>query len=173
VAEKVLRLSESFRGRADEACFWEAYVASKLAREGLYVTMNPFSLGEVADPEKATSWDLDVFVNPDIAYPVEVKSRNLSFTDKPHQFPFEDVNVCSQNFFLKNWPGYDCTGRDFMMVSTRTGGLLWLPAGSKVCMGKEVFDSDRGEAFRVVTAKRELLRQYAEFAQLVRSDEKA
>ena len=168
-------VSESFKSRANEAAFWESWVGACLTRKGLYVLHHPF----LADglPGHELSWDLDVcfssedepcaFLSPVRSYrsvgiPVEVKSRDLVFNG-PSDYPFDEVNVCSQNSFLRKHPGSEVIGRDFIIVSTKTGCMAWLPKMSKVSLGKETYDTKRGEVFKVVTASKADLRSFSDF----------
>lgn len=168
-AKKTRPLSQSFKDRANEACFWEAYSAAVLARAGLYVGHFPFSLSEAETESKGFSHDLDVSIDGlDPLWPIEVKSKNIHFTTTD-DYPYEDVFVCSQNFFLRNWPGYTALGRDFLLVSTQSGAILWMPAGTPVSLGKEVLDSKRGELFKCVTCDKKYLRSLQEFVCIVRA----
>lgn len=163
------RFSKSFLQRADAACFWESYVSAVLARNGLYVLHEPMHLGEFHDPLKSTTSDIHVGPTADLAlqWDVEIKSRNLYWTC-PEDYPFDSVRVCSQSWFLKNWPGYDTTGRDFLFVSQKTGGIVWLPMGSKVTLGEEVVDHERNELYKCVTAHIDQLMSLEQFVAEVR-----
>lgn len=149
------KFSQSFLARADEAAFWEAYVGALLKRNGLYVIQEPMDLGEFHDPEKSTCFDLHVSPNAslDPSFGVEVKSRRTYFSSVSDlaQKTKGGLTLCSQSWFLKNWPGYDCTGRDFLLVSAPTGCILWAPMGTQVTLGVEVTDYDRNEVYRVAT----------------------
>lgn len=144
--------SKSFLSRVDEGAFWESFVATILCRNGLYVLHNPFQLGECSDPIAATTCDLVVGYSPilDPSWDVEVKSKKKSFSD-PSDLWGEELLLCSQSWFLKNFPGYDSTGRDFLIVSAATQEILWVPYGTPVKLGVEVVDNQRGEVYKAVT----------------------
>ncbi len=194
-------VSQSFRDRADRACFYEAWAGAVLSRAGLYTTHCPFLIdgkdhGQSFDlqvssfnPQILTSTTLisdisDVILSlraekesspgvdgsqawstkdqrPTAVGPpktdlirercvtVEVKALSLSFSS-PSDYQYESVIVCSQNSFLRKWPGRSDTGRDFLFVSMHTGSIVWLPKGSPVTLGNETLDSTRGELYKTV-----------------------
>lgn len=154
------KLSQSFKDRADEACFWEAWVAAMIARNGYPVTHMDFSVGDEADPEKAISFDLVIGGLPD-KLPVDVKSRGVRFT-QPESFPFESVNVCSANFARRNFKTEKELGRHFLIVSSFTGHILWLPKGTPL-QSRMVIDGTRSEAFLCMAADRDCLQTFGEF----------
>lgn len=146
-------VSPSFRKRANEAAFWEAWVGTVLARAGLYTLHHPF----VADggDYHALSWDLDVSVdglNPPIAagpwIPLECKSLSLTFTC-PEDYPYDTVLICSANSWGRKWPSATDTMRDFLFISRETGNILWLPKGAPAKM-KKTTDTTRGESYNVM-----------------------
>lgn len=147
------KFSKSFLARADEACFWESYVGAALAREGLYVLHEPMHLGERNDPAKSLTCDLHVGLTEsmDPSLDLEVKSRRTRF-NSPDDFD-RPVTVCSQSWFLKNWPGHDSLGRDFLLVSSTTTAIVWVPALTPVTLGVEVLDRDRNELYKTVTVE--------------------
>ncbi len=98
---------------------------------------------------------------------LEVKSVNLTFSTVK-DYPFNDVLVCSQASFQKKWPGANKTGRDFLIVSRLTGSIVWLPSGSSVELGREVFDKSRSELYKVVQAKKSDLRELCDFTEVLR-----
>ena len=167
-------VSKSFLDRADSAAFYEAWVGAVLARAGLYTLHHPF----VADggDYHGQTWDLDV--HPREPYgdydgcinwkaSVECKSLSLTFYNTD-TYPFDDVLVCSQNSWLKKWPGKDKTQRDFLLISRPTGSVVWLPVSSPVVLGVDVVDRTRGEAYKAVQAQKTSLRDLADFVEMVR-----
>lgn len=162
------KLSQSFKDRADNACFFEAWVATKLARSGLYCTHLPMHLGEYQDPSKGTSHDLDVSLVPDgTIINVEVKSRKVCF-NTPADYPYPTVNVCSENFFKKNWGQSDGAFRDFIIVSTITGECLWIPAGTPL-RPVDTVDRERGEKLRLMVCEKSSLCTLDDFIENVRN----
>lgn len=161
-------VSDSFRARADSACFFEAWVGSALARAGLYTLHHPFNID---NQDHGMSHDLSVLTGPDFDLrdptwtTVEVKSVNVKFTTAS-TYPFSDILVCSQNSFLRKWPGSSKTKRDFLFVSRDTGNIVWLPVGSMVELGIEVMDGT--ELYRVVQAKKTDLRELSDFCEVIR-----
>jgi len=165
------KFSPGFLKRFDEGAFWESYVATVLSRNGLYVLHEPTHLGETVDKNKSYSCDLQVSMDPmlEVSIPVEVKSKNLRFGDSFADYPDADIKVCSQKWFLKNWPGYDCTGRDFLFVSTKTNSILWLPQGTKVQLGVESFDKYYGYTETWATARADQLQPLSSFVAMVKA----
>lgn len=154
-------VSPSFKKRANEAAFWEAWVGAVLARGGLYTLHHPF----VADggSHHGLTWDLDVggwhcFTDGDYYQPpceVECKSLNLTFTC-PKDYPFDTCLVCSANSWERKWGEEKDTQRDFLFISRETGAILWLPRGAPVHKKKTV-DGTRDESYWVMyTDKRNL-----------------
>lgn len=162
--------SSDFLRRFDEGAFWESYVATILSRNGLYVLHEPTHLGETQDKLKSFSCDLQVGMDPmlEVTVPVEVKSKQTHFNGDPNQYPYARMNVCSQNWFLKNWPGYDCTGRDFLFVSSKTSEILWLPVGTKVELGHETMDDYYGYKETWATAYAGELKSLSDFVDMVK-----
>ncbi len=150
--------SKSFLQRADSAAFWEAYVASKIAREGFNVTIMESHHGEYIKPEKLTSYDMEVHISPEMSLPIEVKSRK--YLDM--EVSKENIWVCNKKFFDRCWPGWDVIGRDFIFVNSRDSHMLWLPAGTPVGLGAE-HDRSRNETFEVVTVPTNTLKPFRDF----------
>lgn len=111
-------VSESFRSRANSACFWEAWVGAVLCRAGLEVTHYPFTVhgepGALPDVgDYATSFDLTCFLpgsDPWIFQNVEVKSLSVPFVSRD-SYPDEQVFVSSYNNHLKKFGCTDQIGR--------------------------------------------------------------
>lgn len=168
-------VSESFRNRADSAAFYEAWVGAVLARAGLYTVHHPFTIAQTREEAKShgLSHDIDVSAfNPigdDIhcTHEVEVKSVSPSFTCSS-DYPYEDILVCSQNSFLRKWPGKASTGRDFLFVSRPTGAIIWLPKDTKVTLGVEVFDKSRAELYKSVKTSKHQLLELDDFVEKVK-----
>ena len=162
-------VSPSFRFRADSAAYWEAWVAAVLARAGLYTLHHPFLIDNL---DHSQSVDLDVFRNyPGIVEdcgqtPLEIKSLSLEFNNSS-DYPYEDVLVCSQSSFLKKWPGKEGIGRDFMLVSTVTGAMVWVPTGTRVGF-KEVMDKSRNECKPTAYCQKAELRELGDFISKVK-----
>lgn len=150
--------------RADDAAKWEAYVAGKIARGGIQVLQQPFTLATSRAELKAYAKTVDLIV---AGFPVEVKSKGVEFGDEPSEYPYEDILICASSAY-KNKYGADGQHGDFIHVSTRTGALLWLPAGS-ACGERRVYDSRRKEAYYAKYAAKEKLRTFAEFLSAYRS----
>lgn len=161
-------VSESFLRRANEAAFWEAWVGAVLSRAGLYTVHHPFT----ADGSDSHSQTFDISVHDTEpgrdgwGSPVEVKSVNLTFTG-PTDYPLETVLVCSQNSWLRKWPGRDETKRDFLFVSRHTGAIVWLPIYSKVTLGNEIHDRSRNETYSAVTTLRKFLQPLQSFVEVL------
>jgi hypothetical protein len=162
---KKTAVSESFMSRADSAAFWEAWVGACVSRMGLYTLHHPFAID---GKEHGESWDLDVHES-DMSRPtkVEVKSQRQEFTC-PSDFCPRDFIVCSQNNFMRKWPGASSIRSDFLFVSTVTGCIVWLPKGSEVSFGHETYDKQRGELFKTVKTSANNLKSFKEFCQHVK-----
>lgn len=167
-------VSQSFRDRADSAAFYEAWVGSVLARAGLYTLHYPF---EIDGKDHGLSFDMTVsneaWDDIDghthlIPFDVEVKSLSVPFTDVS-SYPFNEVLVCSQNNFLRKWPGTDVVGRHFLFVSKPTGSIIWLPKGSKVTLGHDQLDRTRNEVYKVVKCTKGQLCPLQDFVELVKA----
>lgn len=159
-------VSPSFKKRANEAAFWEAWVGTVLARAGLWTLHHPF----VADggDYHALSWDLDVSNEGKEPWcPLECKSLNLTFTC-PEDYPFETCMVCSANSWNRKWPGQTKTQRDFLFISREIGTILWLPMGSDVKV-KKTTDKSRGETYSVMYTDSNNLKQLIDFIDYVKS----
>lgn len=163
--------TKSFSDRAGPAAFGEAWVGAVLSRAGLYTMHHPF---EIQGLETTLEVDLH---KPDLEcatdshfskpYPLEIKTLGVTFFNTD-SYPFERVLVCSQNSFLRKWPGKDYLVRDFMLVSKETGAIIWIPAMTKVRMGVEVYDSTRNETYKSTSVSRDDLRPLADFVEMVK-----
>ncbi len=160
-----LGVSDSFRGRADAAAYWEAWVGAVLARAGLYTEHFPFYIADgTGGMDYSQTWDLNVSSGKGPYTEVEVKSVNLEFTGVK-DYPRHSVMVCSQNSFLRKWPGGSTIGRDFLFVSRITGNVVWLPKNSRISVGHETFDGSRNELYKTVHGRKEDLRNLYEFVE--------
>jgi hypothetical protein len=158
-------VSKSFLQRADEAAFWEAWVGAVLSRAGLYTLHNPFVVDGSSSHDK--SWDLEVGPDKnDQLEQVEVKAVKLTFTC-PDDYPFPRVLVCSQNSWLKKWPGRDYVSRSFLVVSQKTGAILWVPPMTDVRLGVEVTDKSRNNTYKAVDADAACLKTLGDFIEWV------
>ena len=93
-----LGVSDSFRGRADAAAYWEAWVGAVLSRAGLYTEHYPFYVAPGHDStDYSQTWDLNVRATKSETpcTEVEVKSVNLEFTSAK-DYPYSSVIVCSK-----------------------------------------------------------------------------
>lgn len=158
-------LSESFKARANEAAYWEAWVGSVLSRAGLYTLHHPFPADGGDYP---LSWDLDVGVTglEGDMHPVEVKSVSISFHNA-EDYPFDDALVCSHNSWEKKWPQSIYTKRDFLFVSNKTGSILWLPKFKEVSTKKQL-DKVRGETYLVKYTSKKNLKELYEFVETIK-----
>ncbi|MDD5374460.1 hypothetical protein [Acidithiobacillus sp.] len=162
-----LGVSDSFRGRADAAAYWEAWTGAVLSRAGLYTEHYPFHISEgPGGIDYSQTWDLNVSKRGGPYTEVEVKSVNLTFTSV-QDYPMRDVMVCSQNSFLRKWPGKAAIGRDFLFVSRITGNIVWLPKHSPISVGHETYDRERGETYKTVHARKADLRDLSDFLEYI------
>ncbi len=161
----------TFAGRADQACFWEAWVGAVLSRAGLHTLHEPFTVAaEVGRTRESYAQSIDLWVSTgdfEAGVPVEIKSRELKFSTAK-DYPYGDILVCSQESWLRKWPGASATRRDFLFVSRITGNILWLPVSTPVTLGHETFDGKRGELHKNVKADKSSLRELSDFVEMVR-----
>ncbi len=162
-------VSQSFIDRADSAAFYEAWVATVLTRGGLYVLHYPFVID---GKDHSQSYDLEVFRDipcgdwgGELCHgtSVEVKSLSLTFTC-PEDYPFPEVLLCSQSSFNKKWPGRDYTMRDFLLVSRKTGSIVWVPTMTQVGV-KTVTDKTRNETYQAMTVNQSALSTLQDFVE--------
>lgn len=163
-------VSPSFKKRANEAAFWEAWVGAVLARAGLWTLHHPFA-ADGGDSHGLT-WDLDVSTHGDTSgqapwLPVECKSLSLTFTTED-DYPFDNVLICSANSWNRKWPGHTTSQRDFLLISRETGGILWIPVGAQAKVVK-VTDSTRNETYKAMQTTRDALRPLIDFVDHVKS----
>lgn len=169
-------VSQSFRDRADKAAFTEAWVGAVLSRMGLYTLHYPFEIDDGKDHSQ--TFDLTVSSDDPLnidcwgesaceQVDVEIKGLSLTFTC-PEDYPFKDVLVCSQNNFLRKWPGSSRVGRDFLLVSC-TGHIVWLPKRTEITLNHNVLDKTRNELYQAVRANKADLKTVKEFVVYVKS----
>lgn len=162
-------ISESFKTRANEAAFWEAWVGSVLSRANLYTIHFPFAAD--GKDNHALSWDLSVATTWDGPYiPVECKSLSAEFLG-PDSYPYERVLTCSLNSWTKKWGKNRETQRDFLFISKPTGCIVWLPTGVTVTETK-VTDRSRGETYGSLQCDRKALRPFFDFIEHVKESAK-
>ena len=151
-----MKTATKFLDRLDSAAFWEAWVASRIARAGLKVTMNP-----AADdlPPDLTVVDPISEMN---RIAVEIKSRNLSFTS-PDDYPYATVNLCSESYYKRTLSH----PRHYLSVSQDTGAIVWVPNWVKLHAGVGV-DGPRKQVFGVMFANRNELRSFEAFLEYCR-----
>ncbi len=160
------KLSKSFLARADEACFWESYVSAILCRNGFVVQHNPMAFGEFHDPIGALTRDLQVTYE-NCSYGLEIKSRHITFNG-PEDYKWSSVRVCAEKWFKKNWPTADIFPVDFFIVSSITGAIVWVPAGTKATFGNYAVDTERNEKYLVVECSKEDLRSLEEYVAMAK-----
>lgn len=152
--------SKSFMERADDAAFWEAWVATVLCRSGLDVIHQSFKIGEEHyHPERT---DLHVIKQNDRSVPVEVKSSRMHFTG-PNDYPDNEVFACSESSYKRKGNNIPYTLYcDFLIVSKQTGNIVWIPRGTFLEFRKS-FDSSRQETFTALYATRKSVCNLANF----------
>ena len=170
-------ISESFKRRADSAAFFEAYVAAKLSRAGLWVLHHPFTLASETGRDRlsyAQSVDLEVTGTqqdmsdyPESRIDVEVKSSGVTFEDTPYTYPKLNILVCSKLSWDRKWGSSPFLERDFLFVSRKTGAILWLPRGAH-CVEALVTDRTRNESYVAMEATKHSLRPLSEFVEEVK-----
>lgn len=187
-------MPKSFADRLAVGAFWEGYVASCLALNGLHTLHNPAVVG--GERDHSISHDLDVFANNPFEpgtftdesclrerrggdkegvtkaqTQLEVKSSKLTFTG-PLNYPNITATVCAQESWMNKWPGKETVQRDFILVSRVTGSMVWVPVGAKVQMNHMVHDMVRNYTYKCVIVGREQLRTFQEYVAKVKGYEK-
>lgn len=163
---KTFTLSESFKARANTACFWEAWVGACIARMGLYTRHAPLVLdGKPGASDLAVCGDFwgD---KDDIWTDVEVKSSNLTFNNAA-DYPKDPVLVCSFNGWQRKRKYFNTPSAldiNHLIVSRITGAIVWVPANAEVGFS-ETYDNDRGELYKTVTIKKSDLRDFIDFVE--------
>lgn len=166
--------SKSFQDRVDSAAYYEAWAATVLCRAGLCVLHYPFDIRanedkDLTEPDLIVARDIYNCEGYELCGPTEVEVKSLSLTfNNTDSYPFDDVLICSQSSFLRKWPGRDYICRDFLLVSKPTGAIIWVPAMTKVTLGKEVHDKARNETYKAVYTSRDNLRPLADFVDMVK-----
>ena len=176
MSDKSSLISESFKRRADSAAFFEAYVAAKLSRAGLWVLHHPFTLASETGRDRlsyAQSVDLTVSAKERGIQPcgdfldVEAKSSGVSFEDNPDSYPKPSILVCSSVSWVRKWGYTEFTERDFLFVSRKTGGILWLPKAVR-CKERLVTDRTRNEHYVAMEAPVTQLLHLEQFVRMVK-----
>lgn len=152
---------DHFASRANEAAFWESWVGAVLARCGLYTIHHPFTVArditEVGG--YAESWDLEVASDREGPWVnLEVKSKAEPFGNDPMDFPFSTAIVCSASSHRRRHKQTSAAGSDYVLVSTVTGAMLWIPRGTILLPSTTVTDAKRGETYKAVAVSKGCLR---------------
>lgn len=150
-----MNISESFRARADLACYMEAYVAGMFARNRLYVLHAPLITDPTEKEREALMYhtsDLCLMDPTDPLgemYPVEVKSTSGKF----HRSP-DGILVCSQaSFDRKYGPGKTALPVMYAYISAKSAEVVCIPSGVKLIKNVPWVDRTRNESYEVVVAK--------------------
>ncbi len=113
-------------------------VAMRLKEFGVMAEVPEFSFAQSkAEIRDYTLNDKDVIVGDNV---IEVKSRNLAFTDDPSTFPYDDLIVDTVSGYEAKEPKPIA----YVMVSQKTGGMFVIPtAFSKSWRVERKYDRDR------------------------------
>ena len=96
-------------------------VAMRLESEGISAEVPEFSFAQSKEEIKDyTLNDKDVIVGDNV---IEVKSRNLSFSDNPDSFPYDDLIIDT----VSGYEAKDPKPIAYVMVSQVTGGMFIFP----------------------------------------------
>jgi len=113
-------------------------VAMRLKEFGIMAEVPEFSFAKSqAEIRDYTLNDKDVIVGDRV---IEVKSRNLAFTDDPSTFPYDDLIVDTVSGYEAKEPKPIA----YVMVSQKTGGMFIIPtAFSNAWRVERKYDRDR------------------------------
>jgi hypothetical protein len=162
--------SKSFSDRANEAAFWEAWVGSVLTRNGLTVTLHPFTVAATEEEVRSHhhTFDLTVYGKTSV-HEVEVKSLSRRFDSDPESWgESKYATLCSQSSYVRKWGMQLLLRRHFLFVSRPTGDILWVPRGVQVTLGATITDASRNETYNIAQVFTRDLRKLSDFVERAR-----
>lgn len=119
--EKERRRMFDYKSAMESGHAFNKIVAMRLESEGISAEVPEFSFAQSKEEIKDyTLNDKDIIVGDEI---IEVKSRNLFFTDNPSSFPYDELIVDTVS-------GYEAKEKKplaYVMVSQKTGGMFIIP----------------------------------------------
>jgi hypothetical protein len=161
-----VNISESFKSRADTAAFWEAWVAACLTRAELEVLLLPLTIAKTDEEFQSYQkrvGDILVGIPGHPKRSVEVKSASRNFVtakDVP-----ERMLLCSDaSHRRKTNAEHNTSYAHFLMVSTVTGAIIWVPKGTPTEV-TVVTDSSRNETYKCRTVARADVRELSDFVE--------
>lgn len=168
---RVRGVGKSFRDRADGAAFMEAWVGMVLSRNGLHVTLFPFTYNDGKD--HTHTWDIDVSktsprLNSCLPHAVEVKSTSHYFTGEADFQDFSGPNtvfISSKSAYIGKYYGNPNTPRNWLITSKKSGAVVWVPSGTPV-LYTEILDPQRGP-FQAACVSKGKLRSLVEFVEYI------
>lgn len=136
---------------------YNEYVASLLESEGISCNVPELEIAESRDDiSRFTLNEKDIILNDGRV--LEIKSRNLNFTEDPQSFPFNDILVDTVS-------GYDAKKIKplaYVFVSQKTGKVFALPTYSKDAWKvQRKFDNERKHYDSFYVADIDLCRPFA------------
>lgn len=113
-------------------------VAMRLIEEGIDCLVPDLEFAKTKEDIKDfTANEKDIIVGN---YVLEVKSRNLYFTDDPNTFPYNDLIIDT----VSGFEGKANKPLAYVMVSQKTGGMFVVPSyTSNRWVSEERYDRDR------------------------------
>lgn len=114
-----------FRSELEEGHRQARKVSLRLEAQGLTTSLTPLAWRSTIDDRHQFSGEIDLKVE---RLPVEAKSRRLTFTDKPHTYPFATAFIDT----VSGWEQKTVKPRAVVLVSQETGCMLVVPvSGSR------------------------------------------
>lgn len=132
-------------------------VAMRLESEGISAEAPEFSFAQSKEEIKEyTLNDKDIIVGDQV---IEVKSRNLDFSDNPESFPYDDLIIDT----VSGYEAKDPKPIAYVMVSQNTGGMFVFPtAFAKSWRVERKYDRYRKHEDNFYLAPKELARPFSQ-----------
>lgn len=138
---------------------WAEHVAKRIREAGKYAVASPTEFAETeAEREHFKVFDKDITLSRGRV--LEVKSRDITFTDDPASFPYETAFMDT----VEGWAAKDVTPVAVAVVSQKTGAVVVAPVSKFDQWTKSTtFDRKRGFEIHVWNCHRNLLKTFEEF----------
>ena len=150
---------EFFREQLRRGDYWAEQVARRIREAGKFAKASPTQFAETeAEREHFKVFDKDIELSNNRV--LEVKSRNLSFTDDPASFPYETAFMDT----VEGWLAKDVQPVAVAVVSQVTGAVVVAPVSRfSEWTRLDTFDRVRGFAVTVYECPKGLLKTFGEF----------
>lgn len=150
---------EFFREQLRRGDYWAEQVAKRIREAGKFAKASPTEFAETeAEREHFKQFDKDIELSNNRV--LEVKSRNLSFSDDPTSFPYETAFMDT----VEGWLAKDVQPVAVAVVSQVTGAVLVAPVSRfSEWTRLETFDRVRGFPVTVFECPKALLKTFQAF----------